>query len=71
MKQPLDITLTKKISTLCDDLERRINLATQKFGNVKEYADALNSFRDSDVLTEITELNTLLADLTKNLASAV
>jgi hypothetical protein len=64
------ITLTSKISKLCDDLERRINLATQKFGNVKEYADALNSFNDPDVLTEITELNTLLADLTKNLATA-
>ncbi|KZL47674.1 hypothetical protein A2T98_22035 [Nodularia spumigena CENA596] len=64
------ITLTSKISKLCDDLERRINLATQKFGNVKEYADAFNSFSCPDVLTEITELNTLLAKLTENLAIA-
>ena len=64
------ITLTNKISKLCDQLEKRINLATQKFGNVKEYADALNSFSDPDVLTEITELNTSLAKLTENLAIA-
>ncbi|MDH6060970.1 efflux RND transporter permease subunit [Chrysosporum bergii ANA360D] len=62
------IVLTNKISKLCDQLEKRINLATQKFGNVKEYADALNSFSDPDVLTEITELNTSLAKLTENLA---
>ena len=67
---PRLVVLTNKISKLSDQLEKRINLATQKFGNVKEYADALNSFSDPDVLTEITELNTSLAKLTENLAIA-
>jgi hypothetical protein len=64
------ITLTNKISKLCDSLEKRINLATQKFGNVKEYSDALKSFSDPDVLGEIKELNSFLEDLTNNLTFA-
>ncbi|MEB3177873.1 MAG: hypothetical protein VKL59_02360 [Nostocaceae cyanobacterium] len=62
------IVLTNKISQLCDDLEKRINLAKQKSGNVKEYADALRSFSDSDILGEISELDKFVADLTKNLS---
>ncbi|MEB3177872.1 MAG: hypothetical protein VKL59_02355 [Nostocaceae cyanobacterium] len=61
------IVLTNKISKLCDDLEKRVNLAKQKAGNVKEYADALRSFSDPDILSEIAELDQLVADLTKNL----
>jgi hypothetical protein len=57
------IVLTNKISKLCANLEKRINLAIQKFGNVKEYADALNSFNDPDILSEINELTQLIADL--------
>lgn len=64
------IVLTNKISQLCDDLEKRVNLAKQKSGNVKEYADALNSFSEPDILTEIAELNTFVANLTKNLTLA-
>jgi len=61
------ITLTNKISQVCNDLDKRIDLAKQKFGNVKEYASALNSFSDPDVLNEITELDKFMDDLTKNL----
>jgi len=61
------IILANRVSKLCDGLEKRIKLATQKFGNVKEYAHALNSFSDSDVSSEISELNKLVADLTKDL----
>ena len=64
------IVLTNKISKLCDDLEKRINLAKEKTGNVKEYAIALNSFSDPDILSEITELNKFVADLTNNLPLA-
>ena len=61
------ITLTNRISQVCNDLGKRIDLAKQKFGNVKEYASALNSFSDPDVLNEITELDKFMDDLTKNL----
>lgn len=64
------IVLTNKISKLCDDLEKRLNLAKQKSGNVKEYAIALNSFSDPDILSEIAELNTFVANLTNNLPLA-
>ncbi|CAD5935165.1 hypothetical protein NO976_01604 [Planktothrix agardhii] len=60
------IVLTNKISQLSDHLEKRINLATQKAGNVKEYADALQSFSDPDILGEISELNKMVANLTTN-----
>jgi hypothetical protein len=60
------IVLTNKISQLSDHLEKRINLATQKAGNVKEYADALKSFSDPDILGEISELNKMVANLTTN-----
>ncbi|MEB3177874.1 MAG: hypothetical protein VKL59_02365 [Nostocaceae cyanobacterium] len=62
------IVLTNKISQLCDDLEKRINLAKQKSGNVKEYADELLSFSDPEILGEISELDKFVADLTKNLS---
>lgn len=61
------IVLTNKISKLSDDLEKRVNLAKQKSGNVKEYADALQSFNDSDIISEIAELDRLVANLTNNL----
>lgn len=64
------IVLTNKISKLCDDLEKRVNLAKQKSGNVKEYADALSSFSDPEILSEIAELNTFVANLTNNLPLA-
>jgi hypothetical protein len=60
------IVLTNKISQLSDHLEKRINLATQKAGNVKEYGDALKSFSDPDILGEISELNEMVANLTTN-----
>ena len=61
------IVLTNKISQLSDHLEKRINLATQKAGNVKEYGDALESFSDPDILSEISEFNEMVANLTTNL----
>ncbi|GDZ94166.1 hypothetical protein PA905_21190 [Planktothrix agardhii CCAP 1459/11A] len=61
------IVLTNKISQLSDHLEKRINLATQKAGNVKEYGDALKSFSDPDILGEISEFNEMVANLTTNL----
>ncbi|WP_254173512.1 hypothetical protein [Planktothrix pseudagardhii] len=61
------IVLTNKISQLSDHLEKRINLAIQKAGNVKEYGDALKSFSDPDILSEISELNGMVANLTTNL----
>ncbi|MCX5965152.1 MAG: hypothetical protein NT070_19105 [Cyanobacteria bacterium] len=61
------IVLTSKISNLSDKIEKRINLANQKYGNVKEYADALKSFSNPDVLGEISELNEMVANLTTNL----
>ena len=61
------IVLTNKISQLSDHLEKRINLATQKAGNVKEYGDALKSFSDPDILSEISEFNEMVANLTTNL----
>ncbi|QIR36557.1 hypothetical protein HCG51_07190 [Tolypothrix sp. PCC 7910] len=62
------IVLANNISKLCDVLQKRINLATQKFGNVKDYASALNSFSDPDVLNEIGELDKMIADLTQTLS---
>jgi hypothetical protein len=64
------IVLANKASKLCDDLDKRIKLATQKLGNVKEYASALSSFSDPDVLSEITELDNMVANLTKNLPNS-
>ena len=64
------IALTNKISKLSDNLEKRINLAKQKSGNVKDYADALQSFSDPDILGEISELDKFIADLTNNLPLA-
>ncbi|CUR33993.1 hypothetical protein [Planktothrix tepida] len=42
-------------------------MAIQKAGNVKEYGDALKSFSDPDILSEISELNGMVANLTTNL----
>ncbi len=64
---PNTIVLTNKISNLSDKVEKRIKLANQKYGNVKEYADALASFSDPDILGEISELDQLIADISKNL----
>jgi hypothetical protein len=60
------IVLTNKISKFSDNLQKRVKLAKQKSGNVKEYADALKSFSDPDILGEISELNTLIAGLSQN-----
>lgn len=62
------ILLTDKMSKLSDALEKRVNLAKQKSETVTEYADALLSFSDPDILGEIRELDQLIVDLTKNLA---
>ncbi|MEB3177871.1 MAG: hypothetical protein VKL59_02350 [Nostocaceae cyanobacterium] len=62
------IVLTNKISQLCDNFAKRVNLAKQKAGNVKEYSDALRSFSDPDILGEISELDKFIADLTQNLS---
>ncbi|MCX5965153.1 MAG: hypothetical protein NT070_19110 [Cyanobacteria bacterium] len=67
---PNTIVLTNMISKLSDNLEKRINLAKQKSGNVKDYADALQSFSDPDMLGEISELDKFIADLTNNLPLA-
>ncbi len=64
---PKVIVLTSKISKLCDALEKRVKLAKQKVGNVKEYADVLESFSDSDILSEIGELDIFVTNLTNNL----
>ena len=61
------IVLTDKMSKLSDALEKRVQLAKQKYGNVKDYADALQSFSDPDILGEISELDQLIADISKNL----
>lgn len=61
------IVLTNKICTLSDHLEKRINLATQKAGNVTGYGEELKSFSDPDILAEISELNEMVANLTTNL----
>ncbi|MTJ09455.1 MULTISPECIES: hypothetical protein [unclassified Anabaena] len=61
------IVLTNKISNLSDKVEKRIKLANQKYGNVKDYADALASFSDPDILGEISELDQLIADISKDL----
>ena len=61
------IVLTNKISQLSDHLEKRINLAKQKAGNVKDFGEELKSFSDPDILGEISELNEMVANLTTNL----
>ena len=61
------ITLTSKISKLSDNLEKRVNLAQQKAGNVKAYAEALQSFNDQDILGEIKDLDQYIGELTQNL----
>jgi hypothetical protein len=52
---------------LSDHLEKRINLAKQKAGNVKDFGEELKSFSDPDILGEISELNEMVAKLTTNL----
>ncbi|QIR36556.1 hypothetical protein HCG51_07185 [Tolypothrix sp. PCC 7910] len=64
------IALTNKISKLSENLEKRVILAKQKTGNVRDYADALESFSDPDILVEINELDKFIADLTNNLPVA-
>lgn len=64
------IVFNNKILQISDDIEKRVNLARQKAGNIKEYADVLLSFSDPDLLEEISELDKFIADLTKNLPNA-
>ena len=61
------IKLTQDISQFSDHLEKRINLAKQKAGNVKDFGEELKSFSDPDILGEISELNEMVANLTTNL----
>jgi hypothetical protein len=65
--QKIQTEAGKNSAELSDHLEKRINLAIQKAGNVKEYGDALKSFSDPDILGEISELNEMVAKLTTNL----
>ncbi|QIR36555.1 hypothetical protein HCG51_07180 [Tolypothrix sp. PCC 7910] len=64
------IVLSNKISKLSDNLEKRVSLAKQKAGNVKDYADALQSFSDPEIKSETSELDQFIADLTNNFISA-
>ena len=61
------IVLTDKVSVLANNLEKRINLAKQKTNNIKEYAEVLKSFSDSDILGEIKDLDQYIGELTQNL----
>ena len=61
------IVLADKISKLSTNLKNRVNDAKQKTSNIKAYAEELESFSDQDILSEISELDKFIADLTNNL----
>ncbi|MTJ50215.1 hypothetical protein [Dolichospermum sp. UHCC 0259] len=61
------IVLADKISKLSTNLKNRVNDAKQKTSNIKAYAEELESFSDQDILSEISELDQFIADLTNNL----
>ncbi|WP_168465477.1 hypothetical protein [Aphanizomenon sp. UHCC 0183] len=61
------ILVANKLSKFSDNLEKRVNGAREKFSNVKDYADVLQSFSDPDILNEISELNQMVANLTKDI----
>ena len=64
------IVLADKISKLSTNLKNRVNDAKQKTSNIKAYAEELESFSDQDILSEISELDKFIADLTNNLPLA-
>ena len=61
------IVLADKISKFSTNLKNRVNDAKQKTSNIKDYAEELESFSDQDILSEISELDKFIADLTNNL----
>ncbi|AVZ30779.1 hypothetical protein [Nodularia spumigena] len=62
------VVLANEMSSFCNKAKEKIDSAKQKSETVTEYADALLSFSDPDILGEIRELEQLIVDLTKNLA---
>jgi hypothetical protein len=64
------IVLTDKLSKLSDNLARRIKLAEDNSSNVKNYADELESFRETKIVSEIGELEKFVTELTNKLALA-
>lgn len=63
--------LATRISSFCNKAENDINLAKQNIGNVKEYADALASFSDPDILGEIKDLATLVTNLSNKVSQGI
>ncbi|MTJ09453.1 hypothetical protein [Anabaena sp. UHCC 0204] len=64
------IVLADKISKLSTNIKNRVNDAKQKTSNIKDYAEELESFSDQDILSEISELDQFITDLTNNLPLA-
>ncbi|WP_168465476.1 hypothetical protein [Aphanizomenon sp. UHCC 0183] len=63
------VVLANKMSSFCNKSEKKIDLAKEKLGIVKAYADVVPSFNDSDILGEISELDEMLAKLTDELSN--
>jgi chromosome segregation ATPase len=63
--------LATRMSSFCNKAENDINLAKQNIGNVKEYADALSSFSDPDILGEIKDLATLVTNLSNKVSQGI
>ncbi|MFM6188658.1 hypothetical protein [Planktothrix sp.] len=63
--------LATRMSSFCNRAENDINLAKQNIGNVKEYADALSSFSDPDILGEIKDLATLVTNLSNKVSQGI
>lgn len=63
--------LATRMSSFCNKAENDINLAKQNIGNVKEYADALASFSDPDILGEIKDLATLVTNLSNKVSQGI
>jgi chromosome segregation ATPase len=63
--------LATKMSSFCNKAENDINLAKQNIGNVKEYADALSSFSDPEILGEIKDLATLVTNLSNKVSQGI
>lgn len=63
------VVLANKMSSFCNKAENKIDLAKEKLGSVKAYADVVRSFNDSGILGEIRELDEMLAKLTDELSN--
>ncbi|QIR36558.1 hypothetical protein HCG51_07195 [Tolypothrix sp. PCC 7910] len=64
------IVLADKISKLSTNLKARVNDANHKSSNIIAYAEELESFSDQYILSEISELEQFITDLTNNIPLA-